>query len=250
MSDDTSMSVSAAAQHAKQNPTDASDAIQTLFDYVEEGGSDARDAAMSLVSITKRAPAAFEGQTDNFEQALETADGVHARRELADAITNLIEQQAIPPGDAGRALTEATRVRDDEYWEDRPKSELLIIQEGLDGWTDVAAMGEPVPGIVVERTLGLIQTGDFGTLISIIDLLQAAVDSGSPEVERAFEGLVEIARADNPSLTSEATLAIAELVLSGSIPDEDAARAVITSNADAVEREKQTVAQAREEMSS
>lgn len=249
MSDDTSMSVSAAAQHAKQHPTDASDAIQTLFDYVEEGGSDARDSAMSLASIAKRAPAALDGQTDNFENALETADGVHARRELADAVNELIEQQAIPPGDAGRALTEATRIRDDEYWEDRPKSELLIIRKGLDGWTDVAAMGKPVPEIVVERALGLVQAEDFNTLISIIDLLQAAVDSGSPEVERAFQGLVEIAQADNPSLTSEATLAIAELVLSGTIPDEDAARTVITSNADAVEREKQTVVQAREEIS-
>lgn len=250
MDDNSSMSIATAAQHAKQNPNDAADAIQTLFEYIDEGGTEASDAAKSLFSIAKRAPAAFDGQTANFEQVLGTADGVHTRRELAGAVNNLIEQHAIPPEDAGRALTEATRIRDDEYWEARPKSELLIIRKGLDGWTEVADMGEPVPEIVVERALGLAQTGDFNTLVSIVDVLQAAVDSGSPKVERAFQGLVEIATADNPTFTSEATIAISELVLSGDIPDEDAARDVITSNADAVRREQQLVAHAREEIAS
>lgn len=145
-------------------------------------------------------------------------------------------------------MTEATRIRDDAYWEDHPDDELLIIRMGLDGWTTVATTGEPVPDIVVERALALIQSRDFNTLISIIDVLQAAVASDSSETERAFQTLVDIARADDPTLTSEATLAIAELVLDGNLPDEDAARDVITANADAVEREQQTVADAKEEI--
>jgi hypothetical protein len=250
MSDETSMSIATASKTARENPDDAASAIQTLFDYVDNGGTDAQDAAVSLSLVAGRAPEAFDGQTDNFEHALKTADGVHARRDLTDAVTELIDHHAIPPGDAGRALTEATRIRDDAYWEDRPKSELLIIRMGLDGWTEVAASGEPVPDIVVERALGLIETRNFNTLISIIDVLQSAVASDSPEAKRAFQTLVEIAQADDPTLTSEATLAVAELVLSGDIPDEDAARDVITANADAVEREQQTIANAQAEITS
>lgn len=134
MDDNSSMSIATAAQQAKQNPDDAADAIQTLFEYVDAGDPEASDAAKSLSSIAKRVPAAFDGQTANFEQALGTADGVHTRRNLAEAVNNLIDQHAIPLEDAGRALTEATRIRDDEYWEDRPKSELLIIRKGLDGY--------------------------------------------------------------------------------------------------------------------
>jgi hypothetical protein len=252
MADNSSMSIATAAQHAKQNPNDAADAIQTLFEYVDEGGTEASDAAKSLSTIAKRVPAAFDGQTANFEQALGTADGVHTRRNLAEAVNNLIEQHAIPPEDAGRALTEATRIRDDEYWEARPKRELLNIRKGLDGWTDVADMSEPVPEIVVERALELADIGnhigDLTTLIAILDLLQAAVESGSPLMERAFQAIIVLAKGDDQTLTSEATIAVAELVVSGDIPDEDAARDVITSNADAVRRKNQIVVHAREEI--
>jgi uncharacterized protein with PhoU and TrkA domain len=104
----------------------------------------------------------------------------------------------------------------------------------------VATTGKPVPEIVVERALGLIETRDLNTLISIIDVLQAAVASDSSEAERAFQTVVEIAQANDPTLTSEATLAVAELVLRGDIP-EDAAHDVITANADAVRRGQQTL---------
>lgn len=249
MVDDTSMSVATASEYARENPDDASRAIQTLFDYVEEGGDDASSAATSLALVAGRAPEAFDGQTDRFERALKVADGVHTRRNLAEAVNELVEDHAIPPGDAGPALTEATRIRDDEYWEDRPKSELSIIREGLIGWTDVAAMGKPVPEIVVQRAARTIDTKDRNILLRVLDLFQAAVASDSPMREQAFNGLVELAQTDNETFTSEGTIAIAELVLSGKVSDEDAAREVITANAEAVHRDKQLVEQALEEIS-
>lgn len=250
MSNDTSMSVTAASKHARQNPDDAFGAIQALFDYVEGGGDDASSAATSLALVAGRSPAAFDSQTDRFEHALKTADGVHTRRNLAEAVNELLEQHAIPPRDAGPALTEATRIRDDEYWEDRPKSELSIIREGLIGWTDVAAMGEPVPKVVVKRAAMIIDIAKPAILINIRNLFQAAVASGSPMREQAFDGLVELAATDNETLTSEATISIAELVLSGNVPDEDAAREVITANAEAVRRDTHLIEQALEEISS
>lgn len=92
----TNESIVTAATTARENPTDAAGAIRTLFDYVDNGGTDAIDASMSLYSIAKRTPETFEGQTDNFERVLKTADGIHARRELADAVTELIDHHAIP----------------------------------------------------------------------------------------------------------------------------------------------------------
>jgi hypothetical protein len=251
MSDEPSMSVAAAAEHARENPHDASMAIQTLFDYVEAGGDDASSAAMSLSVVASRAPAAFDGQTDRLERALKTADNVHARRELAETVNNLINQQAIPPRDAGPALSEVMRVREDHaYWETRPSSGLVIIQDGLEGWTNLAAMGEPVPEDVVEQAIGLTQTKDYNTIICIIDLLQAAVESGSPGTDTAFHGLTDIVGADDATVTSEATIAIAELVLNDDIPDKDTAREIITANVDSVRREKQLVEQARKVLAS
>jgi hypothetical protein len=252
MSDETSMSVSAAREQAKQNPQDASVAIQTLFDYVEADGSEARSAAKSLDSIASRAPAAFDGQTAHFARAIETTNDRHPRRRLVDAVNELVEEQAIPPGDAGRALTEATTVTTDQkYWEERPELGLRIIQEGLTGWANVATMDEPVPGVIVERAIELIELEDFNTLMDIIAVLQAAVASGSPKTDIAFQHLVELTQVEDPTPTikSEATLAVAQLVLSGDIPDEDTARDVITTNADAVQREKHTVEQAQEQLS-
>jgi hypothetical protein len=253
MSDETSMSVSAATEHAKQHPQDASVAIQTLFDYVEADGNEARSAATSLASIASRAPAAFDGQTAHFARAIETTHDLHSRIDLIEAVNDLVEQQAIPPGDAGRALTEATTVTtEQQYWEERPQLGLRIIQDALTGWADVAAMDEPVPGTIVERAIELIELEDFGTLIDIIAVLQAAVASDSPKRDIAFQHLVELTQVEDPTPTikSEATLAVAQLVLSGNIPDEDTARDIITTNADAVRREKQTVEQAREQLSS
>jgi hypothetical protein len=250
MSDETSMSVSAATEQARQHPHDASGAIQTLFDYVEAGGSEANSAATSLALIASRAPAAFDGQTAHFARAIETTNDRHPRIDLIDAVNDLVDQQAIPPGDAGRALTEATTVTTEQkYWEERPKLGLRIIQEGLKGWVDVAAMDEPVPGIVVERAIELIDLEEDMSLISVIDVLQAAVVSGSPKGDVAFQHLVELAQGDDPGHVSEATLAVAQLVLSGDIPNEDTAREVITANADAVRREQQTVEQAQEQLS-
>lgn len=253
MSDETSMSVSAAAQHARQNPHDASEAIQTLFDYVEDGGSEATSAAESLASIARRAPDAFDGQTANFESMIETTDDFHSRLELVEAVNHLIEHQAILPQDAGSALTEATRVTTDQkYWEERPKDGLLIIQKALKGWPDVAAMGEPVPRDIVKGAIELIELEDFNTLIIIIDVLQAAIESDSPKMDTAFQSLVELTQVEDPTPTikSEATIAVAELVLSGDIPDEDTARDIITANTDAVRRDKERVEQALEELSS
>lgn len=249
MSDETSMSVGTAAQTALENPDDASAAIQTLFDYVEEGGDEVRDAAVSLSLVAGRAPEAIDGLTDRFESALKTADGSYARLNLAEAVNELLEHQAIPPQDAGPALTEATRVRDDEYWEDQPDDELQNIRKGLNGWTDVAAMGEPVPEIVVRRAMGISEIADHSTLLRILDLLQAAVASGSSMREKAFQGIAMLAKEGDETLTSESTIAVAELVLSGEIPDEDIARNVITTNAKTVQRENQLVEQALEEIS-
>lgn len=251
MSDETSMSVSAAAKHARQNPHDASAAIQTLFDYIEEGGEEARSAAKSLASIARRAPDAFDGQTAHFARAIETTHDYHSRLKLVVAVNQLIDQQAIPPGDAGRALTEATNVTtEQQYWEERPKRGLQIVQDGLEGWADVAAMGEPVPEIIVDRAIEMIEFEEIISLIDVIDVLQAAVESGSPATDTAFQSLVEIAQGDDPGHVSEATLAIAELVLSGHHPDEDTAQDVITANADAVRRDTERVEQALEKISS
>lgn len=109
-------------------------------------------------------------------------------------------------------------------------------------------MGETVPETVVKRALEIAGLGNLTTLISVLDLLQAAVESGSPLMERAFQAIIELAKGDDQTLTSEATITVAELVVSGDIPDVDAARDVITSNADAVQRENQIVAHAREEI--
>lgn len=253
MSDDTSMLVTDAAKQARQNPNDASEAIQTLFDYVEDDGSEATSAAKSLASIARRAPDAFDSQTANFEGALKTTHDLHARWKLVEAVNHLIEQQAISPHDAGKALTEATRVTTDQkYWEERPKRGLRIIQDGLKGWADVAAMGEPVPEDIVEWAIELIELEDSGTLIHIIDVLQAAVESDSPGMDTAFQNLVELTRVEDPTPTvkSEATIAVAELVLSGDVPDEDTARDIITANTDAVRRDKERVEQALAELSS
>lgn len=249
MSDDTSMSVAAASKHARENPQDATEAIQTLFDAVEAGGDDVGSAATGLCVAGRRAPEALDGWTANFERALKTADDSRARHNLAEAVNELLEHQAIPPGDAGPALTEATRIRDDEYWEDDSEYELLIIQEGLEGWTEVAEISEPVPAIVVERAIGLFNIADFNTLIPIIDVLHAAVESGSEKRELAFEGLVELTRVDHEPIKSEAIIVIAKLVLSDDMPDEAAAREVLTTNADAAQREQQLVEQAREDIS-
>jgi hypothetical protein len=249
MSDETPMSVSAAREQAIQHPQDASVAIQTLFDYVEDGGNEANSAAKSLDSIASRAPAAFDGQTAHFARAIETTNEYHPRRRLVDAVNELVEEQAIPPGDAGRALTEATTVTmEQKYWAKSSKNGVLIIQDALGGWADVATMGEQVPGIIVERAIEMIELGENISLIDIIDVLQAAVESGSPKTDLAFQHLVELAQGDDSGHVSEATLAIAQLVLSGDIPDEDIARDVITANADAVRRERHTVEQAQEQL--
>lgn len=248
MSDDTSMSPGTAAQTALENPENAAGAIRMLFDFVDDGGDEARDAAASLSLVARRTPAAFDGQTDRFENALKTADWNHTRLNLAEAVNKLLEHQAIPPRDAGPALTEATRIRDDEYWEDQPEDELLNIQEGLEGWTDVAAMGEPVPEIVVKRAMGISDLADSSTLLRILDLLKAAVASGSPMREKAFQGIAMLAEEGDETLTSEATIVVAELVLGGEIPDEDTAREVITANAGTVRRKNQLVEQALEEI--
>lgn len=249
MSDDTSMSPGIAAQTALENPDDAFGAIQTLFDFVEDGGDEVRDAAVSISLVAGRAPEAFNGQTDRFESALTTAEGNYARLNLVEAVNELLEHQAIPPGDAGPALTEATRIRDEtEYWNDQPEDELLNIQEGLEGWADVAAMGEPVPEIVVKRAMGISEIADPSTLLRILDVLQAAVASGSPMREKSFQGIAVLVEEGDETLTSEATIAVAELVLSGSVPDEDTARDIITANAETVRRENQLVEQALEEI--
>lgn len=240
------MSPGVAAQQALENPSDAAGAIKTLFDYVDAGDDDVRDGAVSLSLVAGREPEAFAGQTYRFENALKTADGVHPRRDLAKAVNELLEHHAIPPEDAAPALTEATRIRDDEYWEDQPKKELSVIRQGVVGWTDVAAMGEPVPEIVVKQAMGITDIVKPGFLHNILDLLQAAVSSGSPVREKSFEGIAVLAEEGDETLTSEATIAVAELVLSGDIPDEDAAREIITTNADVVRRENHLVEQARE----
>lgn len=234
--DEPSMSPSTAYDRAKANPEAASEAIQALFDYVE-AETDAGFAAGSLESVANHAPEAFENQTDRFQTTLNTAEESRVRRELTGAVNELVEQQAIPPEDAGPVLTEATRVRDEEHWDDRPKNELAVIQNGLIGWVELAALGETVPGIVVERALTAASFGDRSTLYRTIDLLQAAVESGSPETEMAFEGLVDITTADEQTIISDTTLAVANLVMSGDVPDEDAARAVITDNAAVVQEE-------------
>ncbi len=249
MSNNTSMSPGTAAQTALDNPDDAFGAIQTLFDFVDDGGDEVRDAAVSLSLVAGRAPEAFTGQTDRFESALKTAEGNYARLNLADAVNELLEHRAIPPGDAGPALTEATRVRDEtEYWEDQPEDELQNIRKGLNGWTDVAAMGEPVPEIVVKRAIGISKIADPSTLLRILDVLQAAVASGSSMREKAFQGIAVLAEEGDETLTSEATVAVAELVLSDSVPDEDTARDIITANAETVRRENQLVEQALKEI--
>jgi hypothetical protein len=249
MNDTPSMSVSAAAKQAKQHPNDASTAIQTLFDYVEDGGDEARSAAKALDRIASRAPDAFDGQTAHFARAIETTNEYHPRRRLVEAVNELVDQQAIPPGDAGRALTEATTVTPaQQYWEEGSKNGLLIINHALEGWANVAAMGEPVPGVIVEGAIDLIELEDFNVLLDIIAVLQAAVASGSPKTDIAFQHLVELTQVEDPTPTikSEATLAVAKLVLSDDIPDEDTARDVITANADAVRAERQTVVDAKE----
>lgn len=244
------MSPGVAAQKALENPSNASAAINTLFDYIETGGDDVRDAAVSLSLVAGREPDAFAGQTDRFENAIKAADGVHPRRDLAEAVNELLEHQAIPPEDAAPALTEATRVRDDEYWEDQPSKELSIIRQGVIGWTDVASMGEPVPEIVVKQVMGITDIVKPGFLHNILNLLQAAVISGSPMREKSFEGIAVLAEEGDETLTSEATIAVAELVLSGDVPDEDTALDVITTNADVVRRENHLIEQAREEITS
>ncbi len=239
MDDDATMSPSTAYDRAKANPEEASDAIQTLFDHVESGGTDARSAAGWLESIAEDVPEALEGWTDRFETAIETADDVHVRRKLTVAVNELVEQQAISLNDAGKALTEATRIRDEEHWDD-PDSELTVIREGFDGWTEVAAIGKTVPETVIKRSLSIANLGDPYTLFGVVTVLQAAVESESPRTEMAFQGLVDLSTADDQTLTSKATLAVANLVLSGDVPDEDAAREVIAENADVV-REKHPI---------
>lgn len=248
MSDDMSMSPGTAAQTALENPDDAFGVIQTLFDFVEDGGDEVRDAAVSISLVAGRAPEAFNSQTDRFENALKTADGNYARLNLAEAVNELLEHRAIPPQDAAPALTEATRVRDDEYWEDQPEDELQNIRKGLNGWADVAAMGEPVPEIVVKRAIGISEIADSSTLLRILDLLQAAVASGSSMREKAFQGIAVLAEEGDETLTSEATVAVAELVLGSSVPDEDTARDILTANAETVRRENQLVEQALKEI--
>ncbi len=236
MDDEPSMSPSTASKRAKADPENASDAIQALFDHIE-GETNAGFAAGWLESIAKDAPEALEGQTGEFLTALETADGGRTRRKLAAAVTELVDQQAIPLEDAGPALTEATRIRDEEHWEDDSDSELLAIRMGFDGWTELAEMGETIPGVVVKRALTAASLGERSTLYGTIDLLQAAVESGSPETEIAFEGLVDITTADEQAITADTTLAIANLVINGDVPDEDTARTVITDNAAVVREE-------------
>lgn len=230
------MSPSTAAKRAKADPAEASEAIQALFDYVE-AGTDAGYASGWLESIAGDAPEALDGQTDTFETALDTAKESRVRRKLAAAVNELVDQKAIPLEDAGPALTEATRIRDEEHWDDRPKNELAAIRKGLIGWVELAAMDETVPGIVVERALTAASFGDRSTLYRTIELLQAAVESGSSKTEVAFEGLVDITTADEQTIISDTTLAVANLVMSGDVPDEDAARAVITDNATTVREE-------------
>ncbi|UPM42415.1 hypothetical protein [Halocatena salina] len=185
----------------------------------------------------KYSPKAFEGETDRFLTGLEAAEESRVRRDLAGAVTKLVEQQAIPLEDAGPALTEATRIRDEEHWDDRPKNELAVVRKGVIGWVELAAVGETVPGIVVKRALTAADFGHRSTLYRTIDLLQAAIESGSPETEMAFEGLVDITTADEQTIIADTTLAIANLVLSGDVPDKDTARTVITDNAAVVREE-------------
>lgn len=237
MDDNSSMSPSTAYDRAKANPEEASDAIQTLFDYVESGGTDASDAASWLESLAEDTPEVLEDQTDEFLTMLDTANDGRVRRKLAAAVNELVEQQAIPLKDAGPALTEATRIRDEEHWEDDSDSELLAIRMGFDGWTELAELGEAVPGIVVKRALTAASLGDRSTLYRTIDLLQAAVESESPETEMAFEGLVDITTADEQAIIADTTLTIANLVVSEDVPDEDTAREVITDNAAVVREE-------------
>lgn len=250
MVDDTSMSIDTAAQTALESPNDAAAAIQTLFDYVEDDSDDASSAATALALVAGRAPAAFDSQTDSFESALETASGVHTRRNLAEAINELLDQHAIPPEDAGPALSEVTRVRDHPYWQTRPKDGLNAVRKGWKGWTTLATRDEMIPEVVVERAVGFINYSDLTTLIIIIDLLKMAIASGSPGTEMAFESLVEFTTVDDgATLISEATIAIAELVLSGDIPDEDTAHDVLTANAKAAQRDTHIVEQALAELS-
>ncbi len=236
MDDEPSMSPSTASKRAKADPENASDAIQALFDHIE-GETNAGFAAGWLESIAKDAPEALEGQTGEFLTALETADGGRTRRKLAAAVTELVDQQAIPLEDAGPALTEATRIRDEEHWEDDSDSELLAIRMGFDGWTELAEMGETIPGVVVKRALTAASLGHVNTVLRTIDLLQAAIESGSSETEMAFQGLVDMSTTDEQTIISETTLAVANLVVSGDVPDEDTARAVITDNAAVVQEE-------------
>lgn len=251
MSDETPMSVSAAAQQAKQHPHDASEAIQILFDYVEDDGNEASNAVTSLAAIARRAPDAFDGQTAHFVRAIETTHDYHSRLKLVKTVNQLIEQEAIPSEDAGRGLTEAINVTpEQQYWEERPEGGLQIIQDVLKGWADVAARDEPVPEIIVNQAIELIKLEEAITLIYVIDVLQAAIESGSPATDTAFQNLVEIAQGDDPGHVSEATLAIAKLVLSGDVPDQDTAQDVITANAEAVRRDTEIVEQALEKISS
>lgn len=247
MDTSTSISVGTAAKQARQRPDDAAEAIQTLFEYVDDDKREASNAAESLATIASHTPEAFDGQTAEFGRVLEITDDLHPRRYLVEAVNELVKHHAIPPRDAGRALTEATRVLTaHQYWEERPKDGLLIIQNGFKGWTNLAARGKPVPRIVVNRAIALIELEDFNTIMCIIDVLQAAVESGSPKSEEAFKRLVELTQVEEPTPTIkvEAANVVIELVPNGDILDLDAARDGITADSPAARDEKQHVEQA------
>lgn len=206
-------SVAELRSRAGANPATAESAVRALLSLVSEGELDeSLAAAMAVETLAESRPAALAASVDELSAVLYYADDVRVRRALGAALAAVVEE--FPEKRvAARGLSEATRIRSERFWNERPLSELGVVRHGFDGLVRLAEHGHPVPGEAVGNAVAVLEVGDLPTVLAGVDLLERAVVTESDRAGLASDALVGLLEVEDGPVRERAAVAVARTAL-------------------------------------
>lgn len=219
--DDQKQKVHSLSNKIRENPTQTDEEQDRLIRYLQSDDPDLTGfTAMRISSLSEDYPEQICDRSDKLAEMFISLEDPSVRFELAKSFKNLAESGNCINKHVIEGLTEATRIRDEKYWETEARKEESTIKHAIKGWLSVLNESDrDIPKEVVESIAGGIPVFHRRTVIRSIQLFKTVCTSGGEGEDLAFQTLKQMANADNTNVSLRAMSALAELSLDGAVEE-------------------------------
>ena len=142
------------------------------------------------------------------------------RRSFASTFSKLSRLETLPVDEVKKGLVEATRYRENSLKEDLDR-EIRVIHYGIKGLKKLLERSDiEIPKRVVESVMNVIEVAELRTVRNFIQFFELVCQGNKTGHDDCFDILLQLAEVDNKSISSEATVALSNLVLEQEVSDE------------------------------